>query len=219
MNLLWREIEDDWISIVFLLLLLLFILVKSRSRDNFWLELQQLLFAKQHQSHEKVTLNGKHLLMLFANVLILALVLGFLFQSYFANPLQSPPAILFLRIVLWIVIYYLFRYFVLWALGHLFDLGKSLKHFMNMTVFGIFVCAILLFSTGIAHHYIAEASHNYFLIVGTVFAAVSYVFLKLKSLWNLKKVIGFRKMHFILYLCTLEITPLLVVGRIVYLTI
>lgn len=219
LNLLWREIEGDWITIVFLLWLVLYIFVKNRSKESLWQEIQQLLFTGQYQNHDKTTFTGNHLLILLANGISMALILSFLFRAYMPNVGSDSHILLFLKCIVFIVVYYVFRWFVLWALGQLFDIRKPLKLFVSMLLSVVFMFTILLFSTAIAHHYIASSSHNYFLIGGTVFACVCYVFLKLKNLWNLKKMLGFRKMHFILYLCTLEITPLLLVGRIIYLTI
>lgn len=218
MNQIYRQIEGDWITIVFLLVLLLFILVKNRTKESIWLQIQQLLFASQHPGHDKIILDGKHLLILLANGFTFSLVLSFFLKNYFSTNNIDSQFVCFAKAIGFVTLYYLFRSFVLWALAQLFEISKALTYFIDTSVSVLFYFTILLFATGLAHQYMAEASHHYFLIGGTVFAGVCYVFLKSKSLLNLKKILGFRKMHFILYLCTLEITPLLLVGRFMYLT-
>lgn len=201
-----------------MLVLALFILVKNRTRESIWLEVQQLLFAAQYQVHDKVALGGKHLLILLANGITFSLVLSFFLKVYFSVSSTDSQLLFFAKGFGVFILYYLLRAFFLWALAALFEIKKALSHFINTSMSVLFCFTIILFSVGLAHQYMAQATHQYFLIGGTVFATVCYVFLKSKCLLNLKKMVGFRKMHFILYLCTLEITPLLLVGRFMYLT-
>ncbi len=140
----------------------------------------------------------------------------FLVLNYFTENKYFNTTYFFASILAVTGIYAL-KHFVLYFIGRVFPVAKEMEQYsFTVMVFsillGIFlvpVTAILMNSEG------AMASFVIYMTVGIL--VVVLLFRVLRSLFLASKYISFHKFHFFMYLCTVEITPVLILLKIVLL--
>lgn len=139
---------------------------------------------------------------------------AFLSARHFGIPISATSLYSLLICMGGIAGFFLAKHFVLWLVGFVFPIGKEVDSYQfTIMVFnivlGLFLVPVVLF--------IAYAPQNLTGIV--VWGALGllgliYLFLALRGLFIGNRFIAGNKFHFLLYLCAVEIAPLLVIYKL-----
>lgn len=110
---------------------------------------------------------------------------------------------------------FLLKHLLLNILGFVFPIQKEIKQYsFTIIIFSIVLGLILIPSNILIAH--APSSMTSFFIYGTfVVILLLYLFRTLRSLFIASRFITLYKFHFFMYLCTLEIAPVLILLKIV----
>lgn len=126
----------------------------------------------------------------------------------------SEPAILFGKILATLVIFFTLKFILIWAVGLIFDRQQeSFLHIFNIFLFNETI-GIFIFPAVVFIQYASTGMGAFLLYVLTGFFTVGYLtkFARLLFLGAGNK--GISKTHLFLYLCTLEILPLVVIIKL-----
>jgi len=209
---LLRNFENkDWLGGIFLLLIIAILLIRKLSNKFFQLLFDSMfnfrLSAKMYDNRN-ILLRRVSLvldiisLIVFSILIYLAikhfeLVKGFEYKNYL------------LAIILGISIFYaLFRYIILSFTGYLFQIKEIFSEYLHHTFVINKISALILLPLLIIFIYIVPDIKEYILYLAVIVFFASVI---VKAGWGLKiinkKDVGI--FYLILYLCTLEILPLL----------
>ncbi|CAH1001120.1 hypothetical protein LEM8419_02051 [Neolewinella maritima] len=105
------------------------------------------------------------------------------------------------------------KFLVLGVLGRIYPLRKELSQYaFALMVFSI-LTGLLLMPVNLLVSYAPEPLRPYFLYGGLALLVIIYLLHLLRGLFIANRYVGRRPLHFLLYLCTIEIAPLLLVYR------
>lgn len=161
--------------------------------------------------------SGLTLAYIILNVLffINAGIFGFLAARHFGIELASTNISALALCVGGIAGFFLAKHFVLYLIGAIFPVRKEISSYQfTIIVFniilGLFLAPIILFAA------YAPADMLNYIIYGTfALLGLAYLFLGLRGLFIANRFIAWHKFHFLLYLCTVELAPLLVIIKLV----
>jgi len=108
-----------------------------------------------------------------------------------------------------------FKHLVLWMIGMIFPISREISRYnFIMLIFG----ASLGFLLGPVNILLAYGpEHLYeFLLWGTIsIVGLVYAFRSVRSLWLAGRIFASHQFHFLLYICTVEIAPVLTVVKLI----
>ena len=105
------------------------------------------------------------------------------------------------------------KFFVLGLLGRVYPLRKELSQYaFALMVFSI-LTGLLLVPINLLVSYAPEPFRPYFVYGGLGLLVLVYLLHLLRGLFIANYYVGRRPLHFLLYICTIEIAPLLVIYR------
>ena len=111
------------------------------------------------------------------------------------------------------------KFVVLLILGRIYPLRKELSHYIfALMVFSI-LAGLLLVPINLLVSYAPLPLRPYFLYGGLAVLVVIYILHLLRGLFIANRYVGTRPLHFLLYLCTIEIAPILLVYRYLHNTL
>ena len=210
-------IKSDWVTAIFVLVLLLLGVAKYLYKDRLS-ELAIVFFNKRY------FLNfGKESQLIFSNfnkilftvqTLVFALFAFLLTQFYFLQYSEENTLYLFLKILIGISLYFSIRYAVGKLLGVLFNLNKMQSRLAFSKMIYLFSISIIILPFLLLTFYIESLNLMMFQLSGLILCIlliVRYVFI----LKNNKSVLKNGLFYFIVYLCALEMAPILVVFKII----
>jgi len=205
-------ISKDWTTL--LILVIVFLIVVSNFIDQ--KRLQQL-FTIPFDSSYRLNFahqiwHGFNVLFFVASNLILSLFIYTILQHFYPDTIAftSRP---YMRIVGLLLFYWFFRYSIGKLIAYLFEIKKIHNQitFIKMSYFfssSLYLLVFLLF-----YLYFFESRTSYFYVVLGIYLFLLIMrYLQLLSLY--KRQIVFHLFYFILYLCALEIAPLLIAIKI-----
>ncbi|MGB3802264.1 MAG: DUF4271 domain-containing protein [Lewinella sp.] len=106
-----------------------------------------------------------------------------------------------------------FKLSFLGLVGRIYPLRKELSRYtFLLMVFSILV-GVLLVPINLLISYAPESYRHFFLIAGMIVLGVVYLLHLVRGLFIANYYVGGRPLHFLLYICTIEIAPLLLVFR------
>jgi len=203
--------SKDWLGGIFLLLIIVILWIRKLSNKFF-----QLLFDSMFnfQLAAKMYDNRNILLRRVSLVLDIISLLVFSFLIYFAiRHFDLVKGFEYnnylLAIILGITIFYaLFRYIILSFTGYLFQIKEIFSEYLHHTFVINKISALILLPLLIVFIYIVPDIKEYILYLAVMVFFISVI---IKAGWGIKiinkKDVGI--FYLILYLCTLEILPLL----------
>ncbi len=153
-------------------------------------------------------------LILYAFSLILIGTFLFIILNYYQIALFSSPILNLLASIGAIFAIFITKHFVLQILGSIFPISKEIEQYsFTIIIFGIIVGFFLLPAILLISY--APPNLTTTLIYGTfIVIAIIYLYRILRSLFIGLKYISLHKFHFFVYLCTIEIAPLLVLAKL-----
>ncbi len=208
--------NNDWITIVFIVILLILALVRILFNDRLYntntlflsKKYLSIYFNKEKNQHSKIF----NSLLYFVQVLTLSLVF-YLSAIYFQLQFKVQEFNLYVLFLLGVSLYLFVRYLIVLVLAFIFDLKNAQKRiiFEKRNYFSNLVLWLLPFL--VLSVFIHKYEKPLFEITFTLFALLIILRYGLLLLNN-KKLILNNLFYFILYICALEIAPLIIILKL-----
>lgn len=210
-------IKSDWMTAVFLLVLLLFAIVKYFYKERL-VELMLVFFTKRYLvrfgKDSNLIFNGFNAVLFTTLLLISTVVLYLCIHFYFPEVIVENELLLFLKIFGFIGLYFLVRYVIGLFLATLFQINKLHQSVVFVKMTYLFASSALIFPLLLIVFYVEEYNLLFFqllLFILGILLITRYVFV----MKNNKNIMLSELFYFILYLCALEIAPLLLIIKLI----
>ncbi len=148
--------------------------------------------------------------------LLFGFSLGMLFyqcSKYFQLSYGYSGFNLFLRLSFIIIGLYTFKVFLVKALGYLFDAGKMVKEYISILFMSYFNAALFFLPVVIAFSLTPGRFAPYYIYLSFALMGCIFFFQFLRAITNILSGYRFPKFYLIIYLCALEICPLLILIK------
>lgn len=211
-------LQSDWITIVFLLIFLLLGAAKFFYKGRLF-ELSVLFFSKKYllkySKEVPLIINGFNALLFSIQILILSLIIIAFTTLYRPELVIGSGLYLFLKIVAYTSLFFLLRYFIGLMLSLLFELKTQQQQISFTKMSYLFSTLILILPLLLSLFFVKTHNSLLFRLLIVFFAIlliIRYVFV----FNNNKNVVRRQWFNFFLYLCALEIAPLLLISKIIF---
>ena len=201
--------SNNWITILFVFLLLLIAILKGMNQQKLFGYTRAFFikgFIVQKTTERTSFFSVFNLIIFFLSSIVLAITLTF-FVEFFLE--YSVSFLFFTKLYGFVLVYLIAIFLVRKSIGVLFEIQSEVNYLYTTIVAYLYNTSLLLFPILIVVNYS---------IVSTYFLFWSFVLLFILSalllLVNNKNLIISKLFYFILYLCALEIAPLLIIYKI-----
>ncbi len=106
-----------------------------------------------------------------------------------------------------------FKLVLLTLVGRIYPLRKELSRYTFLLMVFSILAGVLLVPINLLISYAPEGFRHFFLLSGLGGLAIVYLLHLVRGLFIANYYVGSRPLHFLLYICTIEIAPLLLVYR------
>ncbi|MBS9774270.1 MAG: DUF4271 domain-containing protein [Tenacibaculum sp.] len=196
------NISNDWITLIFLFCLILIFLKKTYKPKlllGYFISFFLQRFIK-NRSEEPISVFPIFKILSFIfSVTIVSLTITFYTKTKY-----------FLYIFIGVILFVTLKLFVTLLISHLFMIRKSIRYFIFTKLGYLYSICLWAFPILILHHYYFK--NIYFLSFFIILLLLGRSFFILK---NNEKTILANLFYFILYFCTLELAPLLIIYKII----
>lgn len=134
---------------------------------------------------------------------------------YFGKVFLTPILLLIFCIAALSGIYFL-KHLTLNIVGNTFPVAKETNLYSFVTLLVNVLLGLILSPINLVIAFGPEAALPYTIWAGAGFLVLSYFFRQLKGLFIAGRIIQSYVFHFFLYLCTAEIAPLLILGKLAF---
>jgi hypothetical protein len=208
--------NKDWIALIFFTILIILVVIKLsfKERLNYTSTLffSKINFATYFNKENRNIFNMFQILFFIIQLLVLSL-LFYVLAVYFKPNFKPLNLNSFLIILAGVFLYFVFRYLIGLFLATIFDLTEIHKKFVyekasyfNSLSLSVLPFLLLVFYTDGYKNIFSKAT----LILFMFLLLVRYVWV----VSNNKKLIFNNLLYFILYLCALEIAPLVIILKL-----
>jgi len=207
--------KPQWIFVWFILQLLILIYLKTSYlkrmeeyfKAYFNINLSQQLFRDQE------SVLSFQVIVVMLNFLLSCSLLIYLLADYFFNPAFSNPSSVILQIFLAVTIIYSAKYAGYLFLENVFPFQDeislfSFNYFMNQKLLGVLLIPFIY-----AAAYSELSISKYFLFISAALFLLSLVIRAAKGILIGAKYLRKTAFHFLIYICTFEIAPLLILIK------
>ena len=207
-----------FVSISLLLLFLTILVVMNRGLlSNIYRAIFSDTYLKvvyRFQNSGQTLSYGLFYLFFFLNAgLFLTLLLKQFKFNYFTSDIT-----LFFVCVGAIALTYFIKHAVLRAIGLIFPVQKEISYYsFTIIAFNIFL-GIALLPINSLISFSNDKVANICLYLGVIFFLLLYCIRQLRGMFLAANYLTFQKFHFFVYLCTVEIAPILILTKIIYTT-
>ena len=209
------SLSEDWITII-LLLTLVFITVLKFSYDERFVKLFSLSYSDKYFTNysksKPLIFNTFHLLFFIIINFNISLLIYYAIKAFDPSRIADDFGF-FLQIFLIVLLYFIFRYLIGYLLGIVFDLSEEQNRITLLKISNLAYISVFFFPLLVLINYSSFALHK-ILISFSLAVALILLFIRYFSiLKNLK--LSFNSFFYILlYLCALELAPILVIYKI-----
>ena len=204
------EISTNWLTLIYLLCLLLLVVLKTLNHRRIF-EYSRAIFLKrfiEKKVEERASFfNGFNIVLFVFSVVVYALF--FLYLAEWLLPETEKNFELYLKIIAFVFGYFTVFLALDFVLCYLFEIKNELAYFVAAKLGYSYNIALFLFPFLIFTTY-AFLNSYMLLSVFLLLFALSFVI----TFINNKNLIINKLFYFILYLCALEIAPLLIIYKI-----
>jgi len=139
----------------------------------------------------------------------------FLLRHYEIPFLADRPSVQLGVCIAAVSTFLLAKHLLLWFIAYVFSVEKEISRYtFTMIIFGI-ITGLLLVPVNIFLAYAEPSLAPVIIAISIGIVGLIYAFRYLRSLLIANKFLSFHKFHFLLYICTVEIAPVLFVLKIV----
>ncbi len=137
----------------------------------------------------------------------------FLLTEYFEVPVAESPWRSLLMCVLGITVFWMGKHLLLTYIRMVFPVEKEIRVYnMTIVVFNLILGIALIIGNGLFAYGPDSLKMPILYLILAVIAGV-YLFMFLRSLFSAGRFLSFHKFHFLLYICTVEIAPVLILVK------
>lgn len=207
--------SNDLLTLIILLVLLLMVLAKKMFQPRFE-DFVSLVTSGKYmmiKSREHKALFGFNILMLIIHILSISLFLFILYRAFGPSNIENTGMIL-LRIITGYSFFVLLKFLIEKIIANVFDIDDYIDHYLfQKHTYRNFI-SIIIFPISIFLIY-SDNLNNLVLsiILGLFFTAVILTFARI-IIKNEAQVASYW-FYFILYLCALEITPYIILYKLI----
>ncbi|HHC80518.1 MAG TPA: DUF4271 domain-containing protein [Flavobacteriia bacterium] len=206
--------SNDWITIILLIIISLLINNKIRYTARFQ-SLQSLLYSNSYiNNYSKSTpllFNTFNAIFIIIVILVFSLLL-FTVANQVNLVLVQDTKSQFLLIIVGVFVFFVIRFIIGYLLAFLFEKEKE-QHYITfvkisyLSNFSLFIIPLL-----IINFYTNSIIFSKILIITAVLLLLYYYYLQIK---NNQKLVFSKMFYFILYLCALEISPFIIIYKLI----
>lgn len=208
---------EVWILAIIGFLLVLFSILKNAFGKQFSAVVQSF-----YSNRALSNLNKEDNLITSWSFLLLFIQFGFTIGMFFYLVVQYrdlPQAkggfVFFVTISTGVILLYLLKILVLRFLGFVFNIQKPLNQYISILYLSYFNASLLFFPIVIAFA-LSPATYSYsYALLGVSALLFIFVFQFIRAATNILSQYRFPKLYLFLYLCTLEICPILILIKAV----
>ena len=206
---------SDWVTIFFVVVLVLISILQFNFNERFS-KLFSLIYSDKYYTDfiktRPLNFNIFHSIFFFIVVFNISMLLFFVFKAYKPTFYDSELSF-YLKINLAVFSFFALRYLLGRMIAGIFDLSEEQSYFTFLKMSNLCLISILVFPLLILSNYSTGLFHK-FLISFTVTAAVAVTLFRYFVVIKNEK-LGFNNLFYLfLYLCALELSPLIVVYKL-----
>jgi hypothetical protein len=208
--------SPDWLTIVFLVILLLIAIIKNNFSEQLS-SLFSLLYSDKYYSDfgkvKPLIWNNFNILFFLIFILVSAVMIYYSLNAYVNDSFRFDLGY-FLKILAGVLIYLVLRYTFEVILSSLFEIFEEYKFFSfvklsNLFLISVYLLPVLLFIT-----YVNSSQYVIFIGAALIFLALVILFRYIKALQYDR--INFSNIFYLfLYLCALEIAPIILIYKLI----
>lgn len=140
----------------------------------------------------------------------------FIYLSSFNH--WHPPfsgILLYVAILVAVIAIYLIKYIALYLIEYAFDIRRAIaNHLFSVSIQNI-VVGIGIFAINVFYAFTDGGASKFLFVLGIILIVAGYLYRQVRGLTFVSDVRQFSIIHFFLYLCACEISPLLVAVKLV----
>ena len=207
--------SSDWVTIFFLVVLTLISVLQFNFNERFT-KLFSLIYSDKYYTDfiktRPLNFNLFHVIFLFVILFNTSMLLFFAFKAFKPGFFDSDLSF-YLKINLAVFAYVGLRYLLGRIIAGVFNLTEEQSYFTFMKMSNLCLISVLIFPLLILSNYSTGGFHK-FLISFTLLAAVAFTLFRYFVVIKNEK-LGFNNLFYLfLYLCALELSPLIVVYKL-----
>ena len=205
----------DWITLIFVLLFGLFALSKYVNNERF-VRLFSLVYSRNYlvlyQKQTPVLVNSFHIIFAVIQVLTFALTIFIAIKAY-NSVARELELTFFLTILAGVFTFFVLRFFLGKFLAVIFEREKDFEYVTYLKMSYLSNFCLLIFPVLLIAYYAQYNSvkFSFFVFILAVILLLLYYVLIIR---NNQKMILKRLFYFILYLCALEIAPIILLYKL-----
>jgi hypothetical protein len=133
--------------------------------------------------------------------------------NYYQQSFSVSGFQLFFTISVVVIVLFILKVLVLRALGFVFDIGRLVKEYISILYLTYFNIAFIFLPIVIIFSLISSAFKPYLLLFSVCLIALIFAIQYLRSTINIISKFRFHKIYLFIYLCALEICPILILIK------
>jgi len=205
----------NWVTLTFLLIMLILVLVSLKDRNRFTIFIT-LLFSKKYfniyRRDPKLNYNFFTIALFISQILTFSLLLFLLKKE--RNAINSYSLTSFITILSLVFFFIIFRYILGKLLGFVFDIEDLQNTLTYLKINYLNFIGVLIFPLLLIGFY-SPSINSYFIYLTVSIVIVLLLLFYIYMVNFTSKVIFKNIFYFILYLCALEITPLVIIIKLI----
>lgn len=210
-------LNNDWITLIFLTVFLLLVVVKLLYKERLF-ELLTLFFSKKYflkySKESPLIFNGFNTLLFVILNIILSLIILVFTVEYNSELVENQSFYFFIKINIGVGLFFFFRFLLGYLLGLLFNIKKQQLLLSFAKISYLFNSVLFIFPFLLFTFFIKKHNFLVFQLTMLLFSTlliIRYIFVFRTNKSALHK----QWSNFFMYLCALEIAPLLLILKIV----
>jgi hypothetical protein len=206
---------SDWVTIFFVVVFILIAVLNYNFTERFY-KLFSLVYSDKYYTDfiktRPLNFNIFHLIFFFVVLFNISMLIFFVFKTYNSSFYENEISF-FLRINGALLAYVGLRYLTGRLIAGMFDLSEEQSYFTFLKMSNLCLISILIYPLLILSNYSVGFFHK-FLITFTLTAALAITLFRYFVVIKNEK-LGFNNLFYLfLYLCALELSPLIVVYKL-----
>jgi hypothetical protein len=206
---------SDWVTIFFLVVLTLISILQFNFNERFS-KLFSLIYSDKYYTDfiktRPLNFNIFHLIFFFVVLFNISMLLFFVFKTYKPSIYHSELSF-YLKINIAVFTFFALRYLAGRMIAGIFNLSEEQSYFTFLKMSNLCLISVLILPLLILSNYSSGFFHK-FLINFTVVASVGITLFRYFVVIKNEK-LGFNNLFYLfLYLCALELSPLIVVYKL-----
>jgi hypothetical protein len=200
-----------WLSLLILALLSLVLNTKTGLILNMAKSIENENVLKMLKREEKNGFSGHYVILNIIFLLSFSIFIYLIATKY----IETPTMIIWLFILIGVVVFYFGKYILYWFVGLIYPVKKEVSFFsFSMTTYNI-LFGVILIPLNLVLAFGPEGYSNILVWIGVVILLLLQLVLYFRGLLIGVKFLTNSIVQFFIYLCTLEIAPIVLVFKIV----